>query len=257
MVIVCPSCGAENPDGAEYCSLCLSTVGFVDLEYTSSELTGEGYMEEYPSSFQGEAEDTAGGYSPEEPIHPIDRVAARPVEIGAYGQASGAGVTDPYDSYGSMSASEAASRVGVTKAFDWGKALLFCLYVSLAAAALSVMLELFFGTLGLNAAMKNQETLAGLWVMAALLIPSALCGFLPGYKMEAYGWALGLITASLWFFVFRSLYYAILGWLMTGNFGIMMAFSAYSMGFVFGLFLPVAALAGWIGEKRATTGLYL
>jgi predicted amidophosphoribosyltransferase len=36
MPIMCPGCGAENPDHAEYCNLCMSTVGFECAEYTGT-----------------------------------------------------------------------------------------------------------------------------------------------------------------------------------------------------------------------------
>jgi hypothetical protein len=83
MVMKCPSCGAENPDHATYCNLCLTSVGFEDAEYTHGKTKqGEGFTDKYPSSFDKDAP------QPEpDPFEP--RPEAPPVEIGQYGQKSG------------------------------------------------------------------------------------------------------------------------------------------------------------------------
>ena len=82
MPITCPSCGAENPDHADYCNLCHSTVGFECDEYTSTAPFDEGYSSKYPSSFSDDA--------PVIPRNPDDmQPSAAPVDIGTYGRRSG------------------------------------------------------------------------------------------------------------------------------------------------------------------------
>ena len=51
MVMKCPSCGAENPDNADYCNLCVSTLGFECAEYAAPPEFDEGFSSKYPSSF--------------------------------------------------------------------------------------------------------------------------------------------------------------------------------------------------------------
>lgn len=87
MVMKCPSCGAENPDHADYCNLCLSTVGFECAEYTAPAARGEGFTSKYPSSF-----DTDSQPPPTEP--PADQPLAGPVDIGKYGVRSGEQVVE-------------------------------------------------------------------------------------------------------------------------------------------------------------------
>jgi hypothetical protein len=83
MVMKCPSCGAENPDHADYCNLCLSSVGFEDLAFTQAKTEqDEGFPAKYPSSFSEDAPQV-----PPESLTPLPDVP--PVEIGQYGQRSG------------------------------------------------------------------------------------------------------------------------------------------------------------------------
>jgi len=91
MVMKCPACGAENPDHADFCNLCLSSVGFESPEYCAPPAFDEGYHTSYPSSFS----DDAPVPSPDEFTRLPD---ARPVDIGDYGRRSGALVTDAPES---------------------------------------------------------------------------------------------------------------------------------------------------------------
>ncbi|MBU4386497.1 MAG: hypothetical protein KKH73_05830 [Actinobacteria bacterium] len=258
MVMICPACGAENPDNSQYCNLCLECLGFENLEYTSTSQSGEGYLEQYPSSFQegaGQAGGAPVGYGPE-----VEQPPAAPVDTGEYGERSGAAQADPvvadfgYIDYGHGGGEfqDVAAR-----AFPWNSALLQCLYVSIAAAGLSVMLEIMMGFISVSFVMRGDFTMAQVWLLTSLLLPMALCGFVPGYRMEAYGWALGLISVGLWVFIMRPLYYGVLDWMFTERFTFSMAFDKTSLLFIFGLFLPLGALLGWLGEKRASTGLWL
>jgi len=82
MPIICPSCGAENPDYADYCNLCMSTVGFDCAEYTVSAANDEGFSSKYPSSF---SDDAPVIHRDPDDVQP----SAPPVDIGMYGTRSG------------------------------------------------------------------------------------------------------------------------------------------------------------------------
>lgn len=88
-VISCPVCGAENPDSAEFCSLCLAEMGFDSAEEVVPVPRDDaGLLSRYPSSFDADApspeEDPFAEYTPEPP----------PVEIGDYGASSGQGIDE-------------------------------------------------------------------------------------------------------------------------------------------------------------------
>lgn len=87
MIMHCPRCGAENPEGSRYCNLCLADFGFSDQEYTSSEKSNEGFMTEYPSIFK----------QPQDPIDPSSEGGAAPVDIGEYGARSEERPPDVYE----------------------------------------------------------------------------------------------------------------------------------------------------------------
>lgn len=278
MPMMCPTCGAENPDHATFCNLCHSTVGFVTDEYVVGSAPAEdGYSSQYPSSF-----------SPDAPVPPPDPnyqpQVAHPVDIGTYGQRSGEGYFDqapqqpsvppgvaPADigQYGERSGYQpwdpgvqqgyhqgyAPSYERSRRTFDLGKAALTCLGIAAFAAVLSVGLEILFSIVGLSAMIQGSTTAGWIWIMLAFLIPVCLAGFMSGYRVEVNGWAVGLATVAIWAFAFRPLYYAILGWVMSGRFSFASLFNRVSLAFIFFLFLPLGALMGWLGEKRATTGL--
>jgi hypothetical protein len=117
MVMICPACGAENPDHADYCNLCQSTHGFDDPEYGAPPAFDEGYGNSYPSSFRDDApvpspEDftqlpdaspvdvgrygTRSGERFSEDASPhAEDAAAKPVEVGQYGVRTGHGPSEP------------------------------------------------------------------------------------------------------------------------------------------------------------------
>lgn len=76
----CLKCGAENPEGAQYCNLCLSSFGFVDREFTTVGKTSDGFLTSYPSSLRGDADDQ---------VKTSKAPRAKPVDIGEYGVLSG------------------------------------------------------------------------------------------------------------------------------------------------------------------------
>jgi hypothetical protein len=258
VVMICPGCGAENPDNSQYCNLCLQVMGFENLEYTTVDENGEGYMSQYPSSFE-DGEARAGGAPVDYPEEVRQTSYAAPVDIGEYGANSGALLPDPLvTNLEHVDYRDTGGENDVySRKFPWAKALTMCVYVSLFAASMSIVLELIFGFVGVSAALSGNITMAQVWVLMALLIPVGICGVVPGYRMQGYGWALGLVSVCLWAFVMRPLYYAFFGWMMSSRFTISMAVDKGSLLFIFGLFLPLVALLGWLGEKRSTTGLWI
>lgn len=115
MVMKCPSCGAENPDHADFCNLCLSTVGFECAEYTAPPERDDGFTNKYPSSFDKDAPssppDTFTRQPPagpvdigqygvrtgekEAPARPDENGDVPPVDIGRYGTRSGHDIHEP------------------------------------------------------------------------------------------------------------------------------------------------------------------
>jgi hypothetical protein len=81
MAVICPICGAENPDSAEYCNLCLGSMGFFGSDVPVKD-DHSVYTDKYPSSFNPDAPAPAGeaGAPPPE---------ASPADVGEYGVASG------------------------------------------------------------------------------------------------------------------------------------------------------------------------
>jgi hypothetical protein len=88
MPIMCPACGAENPDHAEYCNLCMSTVGFECAEYTGPTDRDEGFRRQYPSSFDDNGPVPSSNDFTQLP-------PAKPVDVGRYGVRSGEHVIEP------------------------------------------------------------------------------------------------------------------------------------------------------------------
>lgn len=245
------------------------------MDYGAPPPSHEGYGDRYPSSF--------GNDAPALPPEAFTRMPeARPVDMGQYGSASGHDWQDgtpgyysrpgaaPVDTgeYGAHSGMDPAERAPIGYDhyvyrpheveghwFSWGEALWTCLKFSLVIAGVSVGFELVFSFLGIRAALQGQFTLAMIWVIIALLVPAGLGGYLSGYEVREHGWLVGLITVAGWLFVFRPMYYALLAWALSGRFAFRSMFSTTTLVLVFGLFLPAGALAGWLGQKRATTGL--
>jgi hypothetical protein len=63
VVVHCPECGAENPDGSEYCNLCLTSLGFESEEFPIAEAHEVISTPRYPSSFKVEETNGEPGYS--------------------------------------------------------------------------------------------------------------------------------------------------------------------------------------------------
>ena len=253
----CPRCGAENPDHATYCSLCLDMIGFEDPEMTSVETATDGYLTSYPSSFdppEVQSQDP-GWYSPGDAFsaqgqNPVD---ASPPPGDMYSVQPGAA---PYLPPGPYQAATGHPAVDV-RPFVWGQAVILCAEIAALAALISIGLELLLSFVAINAMFQGGFTLAMIWLLLALLIPVCFAGYATGLRLQRYGWSVGLITVSFWAFLFRPLYYALFDWILYGRFAFAVIVSAENLVFTLGLFLPLGALTGWLGEKRATTGLQL
>lgn len=264
--IKCPSCGAENSDTAEFCTLCLASVGF-EAPPPAAEDT-EGFLTRYPSSFDAQVPDYR-----DEPWADQPRPDAPPVDIGQYGvrtghphdggldQTSGPG---PGYGGGDEVAPGEAWRQGYRGAypereraygFDWARTVYSCAGMAGFATLVSVGLELALSFVGYGLAYQGRLTGAMLVILVSFLVPVAVAGFGAGYRLEENGWLVGLLSVAIWAFLFRPLYYALLSWMLTDRFSFSALFNAYSLAFILGLFLPLGALLGWLGQKRATTGL--
>jgi hypothetical protein len=240
-------------------------VGFESPEYTSAPQRDEGYRDSYPSSFDPNAQRVPpDGFTQMPTAGPVDigqygvrtgqqgpcygPVQAEPVDIGTYGVRSGYAVQP-----GTQPGGEAGSaRTGY---FRWNKAVWQCLGIAGLTAIASCGLEVLFSIVGVAAATGGRATTAYIIILGALLVPIAIGTFVSGYRLEANGWAVGLITTGFWALVFRPLYFAILSWVLSGDFTFSQVFNKYTLVFMFAVWLPLGALMGWLGEKRATTGL--
>lgn len=276
MAVRCPHCGAENPEGVQYCNLCCASFGFDNLEYTSSQKPDEGFRQQYPSSFNegapapppGENVPAAGPVdigrygvrSGERPFYEAvpGGAPSEEVDIGRYGAQSGLPPSEiPGEQWLAGHPGTYGSTVPVPlRRFNWGRAIRKCLLLAIVAAFASMVLELVLGFVAINAAFGGNFTLAYAWIMVALLIPCCASSFLAGYQVQGYGWAVGAITVALWGFVFRPLYAAILNWLISESFNMAAPFNKFILIFNFAVFLPLGFFLGWLGEKRATTGLW-
>jgi ribosomal protein L40E len=84
MAVICPICGAENPDSAEYCNLCLGSVGFNASDCVVPVPEDKSvYHNKYPSSFHMDS-----------PEHVDDEFVlappkAKPADVGTYGERTG------------------------------------------------------------------------------------------------------------------------------------------------------------------------
>lgn len=140
-------------------------------------------------------------------------------------------------------------------AFDWLRAVYTCATMAALATLVSIGLELILSFIGYGLAAQGHLTGGMLVILFSFIIPVAVAGFGSGYRLESYGWLVGMISVFFWAFVFRPMYYAVFSWMLTERFSLSALFNTYSLVFMFGLFLPLGALFGWLGEKRATTGL--
>ena len=229
MVMHCPECGVENPDGSEYCSLCLTSLGFESAEFPSAEAHEVISMPGYPSSF-------AGAETSREP------------------DSSGAGVPSDYSSPGDWTDAhswedEADVKAAHTKVLNWRKGILSCVYASVVAGAATLGLEFILGLIVLNDILSGNISTDYTWIFIVMLIPVCICTVYVGYRSRSYGWALGMITAVLWAVVTKPLFNLLFLWIMDAH-RIASPFVWDRALLDLGVALPLGALLGWLGEKR-------
>ena len=92
------------------------------------------------------------------------------------------------------------------------------------------------------------------WIFIVLLLPACVCAFYLGYRSESYGWAVGMITVALWAIIMKPLFNLVLQWIMDPS-HVSSPFAWRRIALDLGFGLPAGALLGWLGEKRATTGM--
>lgn len=268
MVIRCPSCGAENPDGAQFCNLCLSTVGFESPEYPTPPEDTEGFMDRYPSSF--------GPGAPK--IEPKGVTEAKPMDIGEYGVRSGEAIkpeASAVESPGPVDIGEYGVRSGAPiyaepgelwmaertidsgyvphteRKFDWVNAITKCVTAAILAAFLTSLFELFIRATALSVSIGQDLSFRKQLILIIFLaFPFMLAAFLPGYWVKRYGAFLGIFSVILLGFVFRPLYYSVICQLAAQKFPFLeIAFNKENLAFLFLLYIPLGALVGWLGQK--------
>ncbi|MDD5448158.1 MAG: zinc ribbon domain-containing protein [Actinomycetota bacterium] len=281
MAIYCPLCGAENPNDARYCNVCLTTVGFEDLERPIAKKTSEGYLTEYPSSFKEEGVPRgAGGYTPVEeeklpPAGPVDigeyakpsgapaaksppPPSAEPVDIGTYGVPSGIpveggkrkisqeeqAISSPSDYY-AVRLFEEKTDLASPKAVKG-----FILPILL-ATGISLCVEVVFGFSASGAVMQSNYSLQQLVMLLVLGIPAGLCGYNVGKGVGLYGWLFGLASVAAWGCILRPLYWLVLSTLAEERFVFSFLFNSLSIIMMVCLYLPLGAFLGWLGERES------
>lgn len=248
----CPNCGAENPDDARFCNLCFDVLGFDDPEYIVANKDTEGFLTEYPSSFriEDEAKSTFAGKAPSE-AYDIGGISSSDDKEYRSRVVYEAGVvTHPEGDYrGIVSANRYVPKISLEKVFR------NCVTIAFIALTVSLLLEWLLSALGLGALLRGEITLSRAYFLISLVIPAVICGYLSGYRLQRYGWLFGTITVLVWSVVFRPIAYGVIRWLFTGSFDLMVPLSAANLVVIVCLFLPAAGISGWLGEKRATSGL--
>lgn len=280
MSIYCPLCGAENPDTARYCNVCLTTVGFEDLERPIAKETGEGYLTEYPSSFKEEGIPRgAGGYVPQQKgesprAGPVDTgeyakpsgapigkspppPAASPVDIGTYGIPSGLPVGDEGSAFEEEQTASPPSDYYAVRPFDEkpdlasGKAVRRFALPILLATGISLCVEVVFGFSAPGAVMQSNYSLQQLVMLLVLGIPAGLCGYNVGRGVGAYGWLSGLAGVAGWGCILRPLYWLVLSTLAEDKFAFSFLFNSLGVIMMACFYLPLGALLGWLGERES------
>lgn len=256
--IECPFCGAENADTAEFCDLCLASMGF-DGGLAADGGETEGFLTRYPSSFDrqtpGHRESQPGEARPEAP----------PVDIGEYGVRSGHSYEEGLVPPAQPGRDHPPRRVVQVPApgahggaltegerwFDWRSAIRVCAAFAGLAALVSMGLELSMSFIGDGLSSQDRLTGSTVLMLSSFLIPVAIAGYGAGYRLGGNGWLFGLISVGTWAFALRPLYYAALGWMLAERFSFPEILDKYNLAFIFLLYLPMGALCGRLGEMRA------
>jgi len=230
VVMQCPECGAENPDGAQYCSLCLTSLGFESAEFPTVEAHEAGST-------------------------PPPRSGSADVETSREITSSGAAMPSDYRSPGDWSGArpwghEEEMRDGRATAFGWGTGVLRCIYASIVAGAATLGLEFILGLIVLDTILSGSIDVSYTWIFVVLLIPVCICTVYVGYRSRIYGWALGMITVAFWAIVTKPIFNFVFLWIMDASHKAS-PFVGARIALDLGVALPLGAILGWLGEKRA------
>ena len=232
MVMHCPECGAENPDGAEYCNLCLSSLGFESEEFVAAEIPVEESTPRYPSSFRPDEADMGEGTA--------SQGAALPADYSSPGD---------WTERGSWEDEDAATGVGAT-VFHWGSGLFLCFYASLVAGAVTLGLQLLLGLAVLDPLLSGNISIDYTWIFVVLMLPACASAFYVGYRTRSYGWAMGMMTAALWAIIMKPLFNLAFRWI-TDPSHISSPLPTSRIALDLCVAVPLGALLGWLGQRRA------
>ncbi len=248
----CPNCGAENPEDARFCNLCLNVLGFDGPDYIVADKDSEGFLTEYPSSFKSEGE-TKRAFDVKAPSEAYNtggiplsgKEKDRPAVVYESGTVALPGAVHQVTIFpGHYSPNISAKKVFHN-----------CFTIAFIALAVSLMLEFTLSALGIGALLRGDISLSRIYFLIPLVVPAVICGYLSGYRLQRYGWFFGGITVLIWSVIYRPLAYGVIRWLIAGSFNLQAPLSAANIVMIICLFLPAAGVSGWLGEKRATTGL--
>ncbi len=241
-MISCPHCGAENPDGSAFCSLCLARL----------DRAGQSAR---PADHSGESADyhDAGIQARQEYVAPGDyralaqEMSRQPHTTGgaqAYRQAHD---THPGAAY--------AARLPVTKpSRSVSDIVIMLLLYSFAAFWALFFLRMLLSIFLLGAAFGGSE--AGFSIgIAMIFISDAAVLAVSGYFISAKamhrgrGWAYGAGCAACVVFFWQPIASIVMALVFTGEVYLPI-FTLAGILFTLFLELPMGALGGWFAEKR-------
>lgn len=234
----CPYCGAENPDTASFCSLCLAGLGPSRAE-TAAGPSGTGVSAEAPGS------------RPPEPayVSPADfHAAAEEWKNREHERAVGirAGSTR------ALARDIPAARTGKR---PWAKMISAALKNSLLALLVLVAVSSLISVFVVRSLLSGSETALGIG-LGLQFAAEAFILVWGGYRAAAEaagrgeGWLYGALCVAALVFFWQPLIAFVLDLLVTGRALLPQTFSLVGIMVVVFLFLPLGALGGWLAERR-------
>ncbi len=234
---ICPHCGAENPEGSSFCSLCLAMFA--------------------TDASPGRAVDTPAGPPPSAPPPPEEYVSPGDYRALAQEMAQGAGP------YGDAYRAAAMSHPGAMAAAPppaWARkrsgtdiALLVLKY-SLLSYILLFTVNFLIGLVIFGAAFGGSESGFDFGVGMLYLADAAVL-VLTGYWASAKamhagrGWVYGAACVAAVVFFWEPLISLIIVLLISGEFFVPV-FKLSGILIALFLYIPLGALGGWVAEKR-------
>jgi hypothetical protein len=113
-------------------------------------------------------------------------------------------------------------------------------------------LEFALGLVVLSAILSGSIAVDYTWIFIVLLMPVCICAFYVGNRSGCHGWALGMITVAFWAVAMKPVFNLVFLWVMDAS-HVASPFDRARIALDVGVALPLGALLGWLGEKRATT----